>query len=158
MQNGLNNFEIDEFMSGQIYSRFLWKGMKVMCLLIVDWEPNNLLQNLSPHIVISRKYFSPLSSSFIAGWKGFRCTDDIDECSEYNPCWKGNCRNTRGSYKCVCPPNRSGRLCNNVSRISNKIKRKDKSAQVGAVKALTQLIFLPLTENLTSLRVKPLSR
>lgn len=45
------------------------------------------------------------------GFTGERCADDINECNN-NPCAvTGQCRNTRGSFRCDCDAGYAGTLC-----------------------------------------------
>nr|XP_042897100.1 fat-like cadherin-related tumor suppressor homolog isoform X1 [Parasteatoda tepidariorum] len=45
------------------------------------------------------------------GYYGELCQYDIDECQTV-PCASGACINLQGSFKCHCPPNMTGSLCN----------------------------------------------
>jgi protein crumbs len=46
------------------------------------------------------------------GFEGPNCTTDIDECrTDLFLCGEGSCFNTRGSYTCICPDGKCGRLC-----------------------------------------------
>ncbi|KAG8186896.1 hypothetical protein JTE90_023783 [Oedothorax gibbosus] len=45
------------------------------------------------------------------GYDGELCQYDIDECKTV-PCASGSCINLQGSFKCHCPPNMTGTLCN----------------------------------------------
>ncbi|KAF8767201.1 Fat-like cadherin-related tumor suppressor [Argiope bruennichi] len=45
------------------------------------------------------------------GYYGELCQYDIDECQTV-PCASGSCINLQGSFKCHCPPNMTGSLCN----------------------------------------------
>ncbi|XP_053406676.1 neurogenic locus notch homolog protein 2-like [Mercenaria mercenaria] len=50
-----------------------------------------------------------------AGWQGFNCSTDVNECSlnEKVVCFNnGNCTNTLGSYTCKCDTGWSGANCN----------------------------------------------
>lgn len=45
------------------------------------------------------------------GWRGIKCTADIDECTR-SPCPSNTiCVNTQGSYKCSCPTGWTGLKC-----------------------------------------------
>lgn len=45
------------------------------------------------------------------GFRGDKCGEDIDECTELNPCINGICINTIGSYMCYCTPGFNGKHC-----------------------------------------------
>ena len=50
--------------------------------------------------------------SFISGWEGQQCKQDIDECTvDPDLCNYGSCNNTLGSYFCTCHLGYTGNLC-----------------------------------------------
>ncbi|XP_067685380.1 protein jagged-1-like [Haliotis asinina] len=52
----------------------------------------------------------------LEGWKGEKCDQDIDECTEINNTCQngGTCRNSLGSFQCICMEGVKGRRCENI--------------------------------------------
>lgn len=51
--------------------------------------------------------------------KNYKECLDIDECRKSNPCkFKGECKNTIGSFRCICKKGFSGHVCQNILECS----------------------------------------